>query len=88
MIYQLFTYLFSAPMSKFASRYIVSYMGIPPLLAPVCVEMTSIIISQPVNLVIYPFISYFSSNLKLIMFKKNKEIENEYILIDEISSCS
>jgi len=81
------TYLFSAPIAKVASGYLVSYAGITPAFVPVCIEMTSYAMVRPVNyLFVHPFMNYISKNLKLITFKKTQENKDDFILISEISS--
>jgi len=63
------TFLFSAPVSRYISSFIVSYIHIAPALTPVCVEMTSYIIVRPVNIVIVqPIIGYMLSQMKTMTF--------------------
>ena len=59
------TFLFSAPVSRYISSFVVSYIHIAPALTPVCVEMTSYIIVRPVNIVIVQqMIGYMLSQMK------------------------
>lgn len=63
------TFLFSAPVSRYISSFVVSYIHIAPALTPVCVEMTSYIIVRPVNVIIVqPMIGYMLSKIKKISF--------------------
>lgn len=63
------TFLFSAPVSRYISSFIVSYIHIAPALTPVCVEMTSYIIVRPVNVIIVqPMIGYMLSQMKTMTF--------------------
>jgi hypothetical protein len=63
------TFLFSAPVSRYISSFVVSYIHIAPALTPVCVEMTSYIIVRPVNVIIVqPMIGYMLSQIKKMSF--------------------
>ena len=63
------TFLVSAPVSRYISSFVVSYIHIAPALTPVCVEMTSYIIVRPVNIVIVqPMIGYMLSQMKKMSF--------------------
>ena len=63
------TFLVSAPVSRYISSFIVSYIHIAPSLTPVCVEMTSYIIVRPVNIIIVkPIIGYMLSKMKTMTF--------------------
>ncbi len=63
------TFLFSAPVSRYISSFVVSYIHIAPALTPVCVEMTSYIIVRPVNVIIVqPMIGYMLSQMKTMTF--------------------
>ena len=63
------TFLVSAPVSRYISSFIVSYIHIAPALTPVCVEMTSYIIIRPVNVIIVqPMIGYMLSQIKKMSF--------------------
>lgn len=63
------TFLFSAPVSRYISSFVVSYIHIAPALTPVCVEMTSYIIVRPVNVIIVqPMIRYMLSQIKKMSF--------------------
>ena len=63
------TFLFSAPVSRYISSFVVSYIHIAPALTPVCVEMTSYIIVRPVNVIIVqPMIGYMLSQIKTMSF--------------------
>ena len=79
----LITYLFSAPIAKYASGYLVIYAGITPSFIPVCIEMSSYILVQPINYIIVDYI-------KLITKKKKSEIANDgdYVFIDSIPTST
>lgn len=67
------TFLVSAPVSRYISSFIVSYIHIAPALTPVCVEMTSYIIVRPVNIVIVqPMIGYLGHMLSLPLLTYSK----------------
>jgi len=66
------TFLFSAPVSRYISSFVVSYIHIAPALTPVCVEMTSYIIVRPVNVIIVqPMIGYMLSQMKTMTFSSS-----------------
>ena len=63
------TFLFSAPVSRYISSFVVSYIHIAPAITPICVEMTSYLIVRPVNVIIVqPMIGYMISQIKTMTF--------------------
>lgn len=53
------TYLFSAPLAKYASNYFIAYIGVTQAFVPVCVEMSSYIIVRPIHaVVVQPMLDY------------------------------
>ena len=63
------TFLVSAPLSRYISSFVVSYIHIAPAITPICVEMTSYLIVRPVNVIIVqPIIGYMISQIKTMTF--------------------
>ena len=63
------TFLVSAPLSRYISSFVVSYIHIAPAITPICVEMTSYLIVRPVNVIIVqPMIGYMISQMKTMTF--------------------
>ena len=74
--YYTITYWLSGPIAKWISPVIIHYIGISPIISPVCVELVSYAIIKPVHyFIVEPF--------TLHMYNKLLKNENDELLLAE-----
>lgn len=84
--YYTVTYYMSGPIAKWISPFIVQYFGISPLISPICVELASYAIIQPVHyFIIVPLTTNVYNRLYYnhkLLCNDNDLILSEYTIID------
>lgn len=72
--YYSFTYWMSGPIAKMVAPFIIYYIGVSPIISPICVELTSYMIIKPIHYFIVQPFSY-----KLLTFEEDDNVQYAFI---------
>jgi len=77
----LISYWISGPLAKYVASFIF-YNSVSPIIAASVVDMTSMVLVQPINyFIVFPIMYNIKSSVSTILYRENKDNLDDYEII-------